>query len=114
MSNEQALRQLLEKWDSPHVEEANEFLDAIIEEHKDEIEVFESRISALQNEISTLEKENTRLENELEETPDFQTVNLGLDTLHYHLDKGNLLIQQRLEDAIRVLHTVAHAEPELF
>lgn len=57
-----------------------------IDELKDENRVLEEKLQSAYNAI-----------NELEENPSFESTFLGLDTLKWTLDSGNLAITQRIE-----------------
>lgn len=94
-TNEQYLRELIKDND-----EAIEFLDAMIKDHKKECEGLEDD-EILQEKINDLE----------EELEGYTTVDLGLDTLHYKLERGNLHIQSQLESFIRSANTIPNAEP---
>lgn len=69
-----------------------EFVDAVEEELKDIVD--------LGDDIKKLEEEKRDLESqitEMKDNPDTEKIFLGLDTLHYRLEKGNLKIQMQLE-----------------
>ena len=53
--------------------------------------------------ISIKEKEKDQLQDELDETPSLTSVDLGLDTIHYYLEKGNLNIQQQINSAFNLI-----------
>lgn len=94
-TNEQYLRELI-----AHYDEAIEFLDAMLEDHKKECEGLETD-EILQEQINDLE----------EKLDGYTTVDLGLDTLHYKLEKGNLRIKEKLESMLRRVNTIPNAEP---
>lgn len=97
-TNIEHLRDILGKseFESPITKEAFEFLDAIEEEqtdYKDEIRELKNDIRDKESEIESLEEKVEGLEHE--ELDD--SIFLGLDTLHYKLENGNLKIQMQLE-----------------
>lgn len=97
-TNIEHLRDILGKteFESPLTKEAIEFLDAIEEEQTD----YENEIRNLKTEVSEKESEIESLEEKVEGLEDEETVEkvfLGLDTLHYRLENGNLKIQMQLE-----------------
>lgn len=55
-------------------------------------------IQAMEEELKVAESDNKSLVEELDSRPETTAVFLGLDTLHYRLDKGNLRIQNQLEE----------------
>lgn len=95
-TNEQYLRELIKDND-----EAIEFLDALMEEKNDRIYELKEACEANDSEISELKEELTG----------YLSVNLGLDTLQYKLERGNLHIQSQLEQFIRSANTIPNAEP---
>lgn len=85
-SNADHLRELINS-DSYSKEEALEFIAAMEEELTDE-----------KQEVKDLKEEKDLLQEEIDNQPALTKVFLGLDTLHYHLEQGNLRIQLQLED----------------
>lgn len=91
-SNTEHLKDLLHKWHNTEmpadISEAIEFIDAIEDEQEN-----------LKEELS-----NAELDLENLQTPDdsigLTSVFLGLDTLHYRLEQGNLKIASQLENWI--------------
>lgn len=98
-TNEQYLRELIADSD-----EAIEFLDALIEEH-------DSKVDSLTVQLENINDEVADLKNEIEDEPEFEVADLGLDKLYYYLERGNLHIQQQLESFIRSANTIPNAEP---
>jgi predicted RNase H-like nuclease (RuvC/YqgF family) len=97
-SNIDNLRDILGKneFESPLTKEALEFLDAIDEDQTD----YEDEIRNLKSDISDKDSEIERLEEKVEELEEEElegSVFLGLDTLHYRLENGNLKIQMQFE-----------------
>ena len=69
-------------------------------------ELFEEIYEDLRYEISEQEDEIKDLKNkldELEEQLQLISENLGLDTIHYHLESGNLKVSQQLESAFNLI-----------
>lgn len=97
-TNEQYLREII-----AHDDEAIEFLDALMEEYKNKLkdDNEDSEVTELQEKIDELQ----------EQLDLYQSVDLGLDTLHYRLEHGNLRIQEKLENLIRRCNTIPNAEP---
>lgn len=100
-SNVEYLRAILEELgkedmgDEYRTEKMNEGFEFV-----DEIEGDLKDIDNLGDDIKKLEEENRSLESELsemEDNPHEEEVFLGLDTLYYRLEKGNLKIQMQLE-----------------
>lgn len=97
-TNIEHLRDILGKteFESPLTKEAIEFLDAIEKEQTD----YEDEIRNLKTEINEKDSEIEYLEEKvegLEEDELDDSVFLGLDTLHYRLENGNIKIQMQLE-----------------
>jgi hypothetical protein len=73
----------------------------------------EIEVKSLEETIINLKDEKTKLEeelasansqiSELEENPSFEESFLGLDTLKWELQNGNLIIQQKVENFIHSL-----------
>ena len=81
-------------------EEAIEFIDAIESDTEDKpvIRKIKKEINENEDKIEKLEERIEELEEELEESEsDFDEVYLGLDTMKYKLDNGNLKIQMQFE-----------------
>ena len=57
-----------------------------------EIQVEEDRILIIESRLD-----------ELEEQPQLISEDLGLDTIHYHLESGNLKVSQQLESAFNLI-----------
>lgn len=74
-----------------------------IEKLNDDLNDANNEISSLKDEINDLEKEKDQLQDELDEQPDLTSVDLGLDTIHYYLEKGNLNIQQQINSAFNLI-----------
>lgn len=94
-TNEQYLRELLEKIKGllpQEGEEAIEFFDALIDEHNDELIEKNDEITKLKEEIEDVE--------ESEEISLTNTSELGLDTLHWELQNGNMVIEDLVEKFI--------------
>lgn len=99
MTNVDALRKIINDNNSFMSDsvEALEFIDAIEEE-----------IIDLKDERATLRTEVVDRESEirsLQDQPETTAVFLGLDTLHYRLESGNLRITQQLEN---LLNNIKH------
>lgn len=97
-SNIEFLREIIQKnkFEQPASTEALEFLDAIEEELTESVDL----IRSLKEEVSDKESEITKLEETIEELEDEdigEEVFLGLDTIHYRLENGNLKIQIQFE-----------------
>lgn len=74
-----------------------------IEKLKSDLEDANDQISDLQDEVKELEKENSLLRDELDEVPTLSSEDLGLDTIHYYLESGNLKVSQQLESAFNLI-----------
>lgn len=81
-------------------------LQAVVEQ-RDKLKDKVKELEGIEDACDSLTDENTELKDKLS---GYASVNLGLDTLHYKLERGNLLIQQRLESFIRSANTIPHAE----
>lgn len=97
-TNIEHLREILGKteFESPLTQEAIEFLNAIEEEQSD----LEDEIKNLKEEVREKESEIDDLEEKIEEMDDEEfgsAVFLGLDTIRYELENGNLKIQSQFE-----------------
>ncbi len=79
--------------------EDGEFRDEILEC----VSALEYEIIEKDNEIDDLKKENDQLQDEIEEIPSLASVDLGLDTIHYYLEKGNLNIQQQINSSFNII-----------
>ena len=101
-TNIQCLRSIIKELtvsNAAKEEEANEFLDAIEQELK-EVDDKDDEITSLESKLD----ESAAEIRELEEEADLANVEeLGLDTLRWELDNGNLRIQQEMENFIDVL-----------
>ena len=75
--------------------EDGEFRDEILEC----VSALEDEMIEKDNEIEDLIKEN----DEIEETPSLTSVDLGLNTIHYYLEKGNLNIQQQINSSFNII-----------
>lgn len=96
-TNEQYLRECLEKIKGilpEEGEEAIEFFDALVDEHSDELIEKSDEISKLKEEVSDLENE------EPDEAEYENTEELGLDTFHWKLESGNLIITELVENFV--------------
>lgn len=90
------------------IEELQHAQRAIKENSQLEVEVksLEQTVDGMKDENKTLEEELQSARNavnELEENPSFEKTFLGLDTLNWQLESGNLVIQQRMESFIESL-----------
>lgn len=88
----QQLRDELDSFQDQDVSEALSLLDAIENEHEE-----------YKEEIEDLKEENDNLQDEIDNYPSLTSVNLGLDTIHYYLEKGNLNIQQQINSAFNTI-----------
>ena len=91
MTNIEAFRNLVNNSLLPDPE-LLKLVDAI----EKEIESKASRIESLEEEVSDLEKE-------LELEPEWDTVELGLDTLDYKFEKNNLKIKLQFEHWVNLV-----------
>jgi hypothetical protein len=98
MTNIEHLRMILKEMELEKTDEALEFLDEIEEE-----------INAANDEIKNLEAHVRNIKNELNGQPDLESVNLGLDTIHFYFEKGNLLVRQKFDRAMSAINTIPHA-----
>lgn len=80
--------------------EDGEFRDEILEC----VSALEDEIIEKDDKIKELENEVDNIKDQFEEQPDLTSVNLGLDTIHYYLEKGNLKVSQQLESAFNLIH----------
>lgn len=98
MSNIEALRNILSKYELEDTTEALEFLEAIEKEQEECTDT-----------IRTLREEVKDYENDDEDDSDEDEVELnnhdfvGLDTINWSLNNGNLVIQQKMEYFIEAL-----------
>lgn len=98
-NNIDILRDILtefKKVDSVKAGESLEFLDSIQEEmdsKSDEVTRLEEEVTSKQSEIEELE----------EAKMDGNEIDLCIDTLRWELKDGNLILQERIENFIRVL-----------
>jgi vacuolar-type H+-ATPase subunit I/STV1 len=86
----------LKIYDSQKATEAEEFLEAIeneLTDSEDEMQTIKERNAELNSEIDTLEGGGSYDNNDF----------VGLDTINWSLEKGNLAIQQRMESFIERL-----------
>lgn len=81
--------------DSPVAEEVEEFLESI----EDKVNDMENEITDLLDEVYKL---NTKDE-ERDDEPYDEVHDLGLDTISYRLDNGNLLIKEKVDQFIESL-----------
>lgn len=94
-----------------------EDLKSELSEREDEITELEDELKEANKRIDELENELTDKDTELEEAAekgnkyddlpfdpdDLQSINLGLDTIHYCLESGNLKVSQQLESAFNLI-----------
>jgi len=97
MTNIEHLRDILKKMELEKTDEALEFLGAIEEEVKDKGIKIESQGEYIRE-----------LELQLEEEPEWETIDLGLDELHFKLEKGNMVIKSKLERALNAINSIQH------
>lgn len=95
---------------STELEQQIEELKSELSDKEDEIENLKSdlddaneKINDLKEEIIELEKERDQLQDELDSQPDLTSIDLGLDTINYYLEKGNLNIQQQINSAFNII-----------
>lgn len=100
-SNYDHLRELCA--DHANYDEIFEFIEAAENEYGDKLQ-----------ELKHAKKEIKDFEDEQEETIDMEVVNLGLDTLHYGLENGNLKITSQLETWINQVKKQNCAGVEMF
>lgn len=97
-SNIEHLREILNGFNKTHgidITEANEFLNAAEEEEREFVgAILEAK--ELKQKISDLEDELDGTEEPEYDNSDF----VGLDTINWSLEKGNLIIQQEVEGFI--------------
>jgi chromosome segregation ATPase len=72
------------------------------------IDTIEDDMQELVDEVDTLKGElddaNTEISNLQDAEPDYgNSVDLGLDTIHYKLESGNLKVSQQLESAFNLI-----------
>lgn len=89
--------------DHANYDEIFEFIEAAENEYGDKLQ-----------ELKHAKKEIKDFEDEQEETIDMEVVNLGLDTLHYGLENGNLKITSQLETWINQVKKQNCAGVEMF
>jgi uncharacterized protein (DUF3084 family) len=83
-----------------------------LESARDERDEAENERDEAESERKEAENEADALQDELDKAIiDQVTVDLGLDTLQYKFEKGNLQLVQKFEQLLQTeLNTVAHAE----
>lgn len=74
-----------------------------IEKLKGDLNDANDEISDLNDQVKELEKEKDQLQDELDEHPSLTSVDLGLDTIHYYLESGNLKVQQQINSAFNLI-----------
>ena len=72
------------------------------------IDTIEDDMQELVDEVDTLKSElddaNTEISNLQDAEPDYDnSIDLGLDTIHYKLESGNLRVSQQLESAFNLI-----------
>lgn len=94
MNNIEHLRSIIKHYASTGIDttEAEEFIDAVEDEYNDKVAGLEAENDTLQTELDDLKDQEDQ-----EDQEETISVFLGLDTLHYRLEQGNLRIQQQLE-----------------
>lgn len=96
-SNIRHLRDILEGFNKTHgidLTEAHEFLDAAEEEEAESADA-NLKIKRLEEKVSELEDE---LDSKEEEEPEYANEDfVGLDTIRWDLQNGNLIIMQQME-----------------
>lgn len=100
-SNIDFLRDTLNGMELEKTDEALEWADAV----EEELIEMKDKISSQETEISDLQ---SKLEEANENLP--TSIDLGLDTIHFRLEKGNLIIRQRLQAAFRLINTIPNRE----
>lgn len=94
-SNADHLRELINS-DSYSKEEALELVAAMEEDITDA----NANAEEMKSVAIDAEQERDDLQTQLDDRPILAKVFLGLDTMHYYLEAGNLKIRQQLEDFI--------------
>jgi len=75
-----------------------------IQKLKEKLQLFASdEILDLFDEVETEFEELTAFKEEHEDIGDLTTINLGLDTIHFTFEKGNLQIRQQFDCLMQVL-----------
>lgn len=90
-SNADHLRELINS-DSYSKEEALEFVTAM-----------EDEVSDLNNQLKESDKEAEELQTEIDEMPETESEFLGLDTIHYRFEQGNLKIKLQFEHWVNLV-----------
>ena len=105
-SNIDLLRNLLNE----HLEsDSDEFglLDDIeteVKELQKDLKSAEESLDESKSEVSDLQDEVKDLESKLEDEPEYEnSIDLGLDTIHFTFEKDNLLIRQQFDSLMQVL-----------
>lgn len=94
MTNVEHLKSILSKYELENTEEALEFLEAI----ENEVGDLSDQLKVKQEECDDLTSHLSSFEDDFDNS-DF----VGLDTIRWKLDKGNLAIQQKMEYFIQQL-----------
>lgn len=98
LSNLKELRKILNEYQLESTDVAVEFLDAIEEDVDNVID----ELSKAKSEIRDYENDDL-VEEEKEEVDLVNSDFVGLDTINWSLDNGNLVIQQKMEYFIEAL-----------
>lgn len=96
MTNIKKLIKMLEEM------EDGEFKDSLLQCASDIEDDQQELVDEVDNLKSELDSAETEISN-LSDQPEFISENLGLDTINYYLEKGNLKVSQQLESAFNLI-----------
>lgn len=99
-TNADYLRMQLEELDAN-----TEYLDSLIEEHEEELDELRDEVSELEDKNTTLKSRVSELEDEVNEKPDFETLETPLGSFEYVMP-DNLRMQELVENFLRDLKNI--------
>lgn len=73
------------------------------------IDAAESEFDSVSDDLKKSEESVNSLESsirELEEEPPFESINLGLDTVNFFFDKGNIMVRSKFDAMMQELCTI--------
>ena len=78
-------------------------LEAELKEANDRIDELKEELEEVKGELDDANTEISNMQDQLDEQPSLESVDLGLDTIHYCLESGNLKVSQQLESAFNLI-----------
>jgi len=89
--------------------EGNDIALELLEKIESEMENLQEQLDGAEDEIKDLEREVDNLKDESISEDDLESIDLGLDTINFYFEKGNLQIRQQFDSLMEVLNKTPNA-----